>query len=81
MMFTKIRGRLLLSYLTVFTSILVIFAAGVRLLFARSLTQQLIDRLTALGQGAATNADIENGRIKIESDFLARPFIHKDQGL
>ena len=81
MMFTKIRGRLLLSYLTVFTSILVIFAAGVRLLFARSLTQKLIDRLTALGQGAATNAEFENGRIKVESDFIARPFIHKDQGL
>lgn len=80
-MFTKIRWRLLLSYLTVFTSILVIFAAGVRLLFARSLTQQLTERLTALGQGAATNADLENGRIKIESDFIARSFIHKDQGL
>jgi len=81
MMFAKIRWRLLLSYLAVFTSILVIFAAGIRVLFARSLTQQLTEKLTALGQGAATNADIENGRIKIESDFLARPFIHKDQGL
>lgn len=81
MMFAKIRWRLLLSYLAVFTSILVIFAAEIRVLFARSLTQQLTEKLTALGQGAATNADIENGRIKIESDFLARPFIHKDQGL
>lgn len=81
MMFTKIRWRLLLSYLAVFTSILVIFATGVRLLFARSLTQQLTEKLTALGQGAATNADIENGHIKIESDFIARLFIHKDQGL
>ena len=81
MMFTKIRWRLLLSYLAVFTSILVIFAAGVRILFARSLTQQLTDKLTALGEGAATNADLENGRIKVESDFIARPFIHNEQGL
>ncbi|AFZ08306.1 histidine kinase [Oscillatoria nigro-viridis PCC 7112] len=65
-MFTKIRWRLLLSYLTVFTSILVIFAAGVRLLFARSLTQQLTDRLTALGQGAATNAEPEACAKKID---------------
>ena len=81
MMFTKIRWRLLLSYLAVFTSILVIFATGVRLLFARSLTQQLTDRLTALGQGAATNAEFENGRIKVESEFILKPFIHKTQGL
>lgn len=80
-MFTKIRWRLLLSYLTVFTSILVIFAAGVRLLFARSLTHQLTDRLTALGQGAATNAEFENGRIKVESDFIVQQLIHKNQGL
>lgn len=80
-MFTKIRWRLLLSYLTVFTSILVIFAAGVRLLFARSLTQQLTNRLTALGQGAATNAEFENGRIKVESDFIVQQLIHKNQGL
>ena len=39
MMFAKIRWRLLLSYLAVFTSILVIFAAEIRVLFARSLTQ------------------------------------------
>lgn len=80
-MFTKIRWRLLLSYLTVFTSILVIFAAGVRLLFARSLTHQLTDRLTTLGQGAATNAEFENGRIKVESDFIVQQLIHKNQGL
>lgn len=78
MMFAKIRWRLLLSYLAVFTSILVIFAAGIRVLFVRSLTQQLIDRLTALGQGAATNAEFENGRIKVKNDFIARPFIHKN---
>ncbi|MEG4571246.1 HAMP domain-containing histidine kinase [Microcoleus sp. N3A4] len=80
-MFAQIRWRLLLSYLTVFTSILVIFAAGVRLLFARSLTQQLTDRLTALGQGAATNAEFDNGRLKVESDFIVQQLIHKNQGL
>ncbi|MDF0554399.1 ATP-binding protein [Kamptonema sp. UHCC 0994] len=80
-MFTKTRWRLLLSYLIVFTSILVIFAAGVRFLFARSLTQQLTERLTALGQGAATNAEFENGSIKVESDFIVQPFLHKNQGL
>lgn len=80
-MFTQIRWRLLLSYLTVFTSILVIFAAGVRLLFARSLTQQLTDRLTALGQGAATNAEFDNGHLKVESDFIVQQLIHNNQGL
>lgn len=80
-MFEKIRYRLLLSYLLVLASILSIFALGVRVIFARSLTQQLTEKLTALGQGAAGNAEWENGQIKIESDFKVQNLIDKNQAL
>jgi two-component system, OmpR family, manganese sensing sensor histidine kinase len=80
-MFEKIRYRLLLSYLLVLASILSIFALGVRVIFARSLTQQLTEKLTALGQGAAGNAEWENGQIKIESDFNVENLIDKNQAL
>lgn len=80
-MFEKIRYRLLLSYLLVLASILSIFALGVRVIFARSLTQQLTEKLTALGQGAAGNAEWENGQITIESDFNVQNLIDKNQAL
>ncbi len=80
-MFQEIRYRLLLSYLLVLASTLGIFALGVRVIFTRSLTQQLIDKLTALGQEAAANVELENRRIKIESDFIVQDLIDKNQAL
>jgi len=67
--FTNIKYRLLLSYLGILASILAGFAIAVRVVFTRSLSQQFTDRLTTLAQGAAANAELENGQIKIESDF------------
>lgn len=80
-MFEKIRYRLLLSYLAVIASILGTFAIAVRTVFTRSLTHQLTDKLIALGQGAAANAEYENGQIKIESDFPVQNLIANNQAL
>lgn len=80
-MFQKIRHRLLLSYLIVLISILGVFAAAVRIVFTRSLIHQLTEKLTALGQGAAANAEFENGVIKIESDFSVKNLLAQDQAL
>ncbi|HEY9710465.1 MAG TPA: HAMP domain-containing sensor histidine kinase [Oculatellaceae cyanobacterium] len=80
-MFQKIRYRLLLSYLVVFASLLAVFAIAVRVAFNRSLTQQLIDKLTALGQGAAANAEFEDGHIKIEEGFRVQNLIDRQQAL
>lgn len=80
-MFEKIRSRLLLSYLLVLASILSIFAIGVRLIFARSLTDQLTDKLTVLGEGASANTEWENGRIRFDTDFSAQTIIDNNQGL
>lgn len=80
-MFQKLRYRLLVSYLLVLASILTVFALAVRVVFTRSLTQQLIDKLTALGQGAAANAEFEHGRIKIEDDFPVQNLIAHQQAL
>lgn len=80
-MFKKIQHRLLGSYLLVLASILSIFAVGVRVIFTRSLAQQITDKLTALGQGVAASVELENGQIKIESDFSAKQLIDKNQSL
>ncbi|MBE9093434.1 HAMP domain-containing histidine kinase [Tychonema sp. LEGE 07203] len=80
-MFEKIRSRLLLSYLFVLVSILSIFAIGVRVIFARSLTHQLTDKLTVLGEGASANTEWENGRIKFDTDFNVQTLIDNNQGL
>lgn len=80
-MFQKIKHRLLLSYLIVLISILVVFATAVRIVFTRSLIHQLTEKLAALGQGAAANAEFENGVIKIESDFSVKNLLAQDQAL
>lgn len=79
--FKKIRYRLLFSYLVVLASILATFAIAVRVVFSRSLTQQLVNKLTALGQGAAASAEFERGKIRIESDFPVQNLIARDQAL
>ncbi|PSF32931.1 two-component sensor histidine kinase [Aphanothece hegewaldii CCALA 016] len=80
-MFQEIRHRLLLSYLGVLATILSIFAVSVRLIFAQSLIQQLSDKLTALAQGAAANSEYENGKLKIEDDFISRDLLARHQAL
>ena len=80
-MFQKIRHRLLVSYLVVLASILGGFALAVRIIFTRSLTHQLTDKLTALAQVASANAEYENGHIKIESDFPGQNLIANQQSL
>lgn len=80
-MFDKIRYRLLLSYLLVLASILTVFAVGVRVIFARSLTHQLTEKLTALGEGVAANTEWGNGHIKIDTDFKVQNLINNNQGL
>lgn len=80
-MFQKIRYRLLSSYLLVLALILGTFAIAVRIVFTRSLTHQLTEKLTALGQGAAANAEFENKRLKIESDFVTQNLVTQNQTL
>jgi signal transduction histidine kinase len=79
--FKKIRYRLLFSYLVVFASLLGIFALAVRVAFTRSLTQQTTDRLIAIGQGAAANAEFEANRLTIETDFRPQNLIAAHQAL
>lgn len=81
-MFQKIQYRLLLSYLLVFASILGIFALAVRIVFAHSLTEKLIEKLTALGQAAASYSELENNRMQLDEDwFSTRKIIVNEQGL
>ncbi|ACC85272.1 sensor histidine kinase [Nostoc punctiforme] len=68
-MFEKIRRRLLLSYLIVLSLILGGFAIAVRIVFIHSLYKQQTQKLAALAQVAAANAEFDNGRIKIENDL------------
>ncbi|MEA5508403.1 ATP-binding protein [Crocosphaera sp. UHCC 0190] len=80
-MFKNIRHRLLLSYLLILALILGIFSLGIRLIFAYSLRQQMIEKLTALGQGAAANAEWENNQLKIDDDFKLRELLNNHQSL
>ncbi|MEA5505714.1 HAMP domain-containing sensor histidine kinase [Halotia wernerae UHCC 0503] len=80
-MFQKIRYRLLLSYLLVFASLLGIFAIAVRVAFTRSLTEQITDKLTAIGKGAAANVEFEKDRLTVESDFRPQDLIASHQAL
>lgn len=80
-MFKNIRYRLLLSYLLIFASLLGFFAIGVRLIFTYSLKQQIIDKLTVLGQGIAANAEWENNRLKFDNDFQIQDLLSNHQSL
>jgi signal transduction histidine kinase len=80
-MFQKIRDRLLLSYLVVLASILSVFAIAVRVIFTRSLTNQLTAQLTALGQGAAANAEFENNQLKVGEGFSSKTLSAHGQAL
>ena len=56
-MFSGLRWRLLLYYLTVMAAILGIFATGVYVFFTRSLYQQLDEELLTLAQAAAPSLE------------------------
>jgi two-component system, OmpR family, manganese sensing sensor histidine kinase len=79
--FQSLRYRLLLSYLLVLASILGVFAIAVRVVFTYALSRQIDEKLVALGQGAATSLELENGQFNFQSDFPARSLIDQDQGL
>jgi two-component system, OmpR family, manganese sensing sensor histidine kinase len=79
--FQRIRYRLLLSYLVVFASLLGIFAIAVRFAFTRSLTEQITDKLIAIGKVAAANVEFEKGRLAVESDFRPQDLIASHQAL
>jgi len=65
----------------VFASLLGIFAIAVRVAFARSLTEQITDKLIAIGKGAAANVELEKGRLTLESDFRPQNLIAHYQAL
>lgn len=80
-MFKQIQYRLLISYLLVFASILGTFAIVVRLVFAHSLRQQFINRLTELGQSAVSSAEVKNGRLEVGQDVSTSDLIAREQAL
>jgi OmpR-family two-component system manganese-sensing sensor histidine kinase len=80
-LFDRIRHRLLCSYLLGLASILICFALAVRVLFTRSLTQQLQDKLILLGQNAVASAEYEKGKIKLEDDFSHANLDPREQSL
>lgn len=80
-MFQKTQRQLLASNLVVLSLILAVFTIVVRITFARSLTQQLTERLRALGQGATASVEVENGQIRVEDDFPVQDLIAREQAL
>ncbi len=80
-MFQALRYRLLLSYLVVLASILGMFAIAVRVVFSHALNQQVTEKLAALGQGAATSLELEDGHLGFQSDFPVQSLIDRDQAL
>lgn len=80
-MFEKIRNRLLIANLLVFSLVLGGFAGVVRLVFVHNLKQQLTEQLTTLGQSAVGNTELENGRLQIEEEYIAQDLFRKSQAL
>lgn len=68
-MFQKIRYRLLFSYLTVLTVILVVFAIAVRIT-ANSLRKELADRLAILAEAASGELDLEDEQLAVDGADL-----------
>lgn len=80
-MFQKIHYRLLLSFLTIFASILGIFAAEVRLFFFHSLDEKFNESLTSLARSAASDMEIFNSRLQVKGDFNLEELNDKNQAL
>ncbi len=79
--FQKTQYYLLLSYLVVFASILGTFAIAVRVSFDRSLNRQMNEKLMALAEGAAVNAEINFGHLKIKNKVESKDLIMRHQAL
>ncbi|WP_253276361.1 ATP-binding protein [Synechococcus sp. PCC 6312] len=57
------------------------FAIAVRVVFTHALNQQVTEKLVALGQGAATGLELENGHLSLQSDFPVQSLIDRNQAL
>lgn len=79
--FKQLRYRLLASQLAVLAVILMVFAIAVRVVFARSLLNQVTAKLAALGQGAGASAEFEGGIFKPDDDNDIGELISQEQGL
>ncbi len=80
-MFQKIRDRLLLSNLIVFAIVLGGFAIVVRVVFVRSLNQQVIDKLVVLGQGVTVDAELEAGKLDVDEHWQVRDLDARQGGI
>jgi signal transduction histidine kinase len=67
--FQKIQYRLLLSYLIVFTSILVAFAIAVRLVFTHNLDKLYRQKLVNLARSSSSDMYLHEGKLQVRSDF------------
>jgi len=74
-MFNKIRDRLIISNVIVFALVLGGAALAVRLVFVNNLRYQMGERLVSLGQGILAEAELEQGQLVIEDEFLALPLL------
>ncbi len=81
LMFQKTRLQLLLAYLGIFASILSIFAIAVRIVFVHTMTSQVVDKLTTLGQTVAASSGFKNGRIQVANDLSAKDLDLRRQSL
>jgi len=80
-MFQKTRLRLLLAYLGIFASILSIFAIAVRTVFVHTMTNQVVDKLTTLGQTVAASSGFKNGRIQVADNLSVQGLDVRRQSL
>ncbi len=68
-MFQKIRYRLFLSNLLVLALVFLGSAFAMRLVFVRNLRHQASERLTAVAEGTAANAEFDKGYLESETEF------------
>lgn len=80
-MFQKTRLRLLWAYLGIFASILSIFAIAVRTVFVQTMTNQVVDKLTTLGQTVAASSGFKNGRIQVADNLSVQGLDVRRQSL
>lgn len=80
-MFQKIQYQLLLTYLTVLTSILVTFAIAVRVVFARTLTDEYKQKLTELARSGSSDMYFVGGQLEVHGDFSSEELDSRYQAL
>ena len=78
-MFKKIRDRLLINSIIVFTLVLASSALVVRLVFVQNLQQQQKEQLIVLGQGVVAEAELKDGKLTVEDEFLAQTLVSKQR--